>query len=226
MHPVLLASLALAVGVTATPAVTRLTDACSHTVPRYTRAERAARAVAVAAAVTAATWVGLARLGPGRTAVVVPLLVFGAAAVLVDLRERRLPDRLTTALLATTAVAVGTSCAAAGDLAAAQRAVGGAVLAAAVLLAGKLASSAAVGWGDVKFAPALGAHSAGRDGRSSSPGCWPGGSSFWSPSAPQSRSARSTRAARKRWCRSGRQCCSGPCSPSSPDRSWRRRRHG
>ena len=158
MNPVLLASLALAIGVTATPTVTRLADACSHTVPRYTRPQRAARAVAVAAALSAAIWVGLARLGPGRTAVVVPLLVSGSAAVLVDLRERRLPDRLTTALLATTAAAVGTSCATAGDLAAAQRAVGGAVLAAAVLLAGKLASSRAVGWGDVKFAPALGAH--------------------------------------------------------------------
>ena len=117
MNPVLLASLALAVGVTATPTVTRLTDACSHTVPRYTRAERTARAAGVAAAVTTATGACLARLGPGRTAVVVPLLVFGVAAVLVDLRERRLPDRLTTALLASTAVAVGTSCAAAGDLA-------------------------------------------------------------------------------------------------------------
>jgi leader peptidase (prepilin peptidase)/N-methyltransferase len=158
VNPVLLASLALAIGVTATPTVTRLTDACSHTVPRYTRQERAVRVVGVAAAVSAAIWVGLARLGPERTAVVVPLLVLGVAAVLVDLRERRLPDRLTTALLAATAVAVGTSCAAAGDLAAAQRAVGGAVLAAGVLLAGKAASAAAVGWGDVKFAPALGAH--------------------------------------------------------------------
>ena len=158
MNPVLLASLALAIGVTATPAVTRLADACSHTIPRYTRAERAARATAVAASVTAATGACLARLGPGRTAVVVPLLVFGVAAVLVDLRERRLPDRLTTALLATTAAAVGTSCAAAGDLAAAGRACAGAVLGAAVLLAGKLASSRAVGWGDVKFAPALGVH--------------------------------------------------------------------
>jgi leader peptidase (prepilin peptidase)/N-methyltransferase len=158
VNPVLLASLALAIGVTATPTVTHLADACSHTVPRYTRAERAARAVGVAAALSAAIWVGLARLGPVRTAVAVPLLVLGAAAVLVDLRERRLPDRLTIGLLAATAAAVGTSCATAGDVDAAGRAVGGAVLAAGVLLVGKLASSRAVGWGDVKFAPALGAH--------------------------------------------------------------------
>ena len=147
MNPVLLASLALTVGVTATPTVTRLADACSHTLPRYTPPQRAARAVAVAAAVTAAIWVGLARLGPVRTAVVVPLLVLGAAAVLVDLRERRLPDRLTVGLLATTAVAVGLSCATAGDVDAAGRAVGGAVLAAGVLLVGKLASSRAGGLG-------------------------------------------------------------------------------
>ena len=67
--------------------------------------------------------------------------------MLVDLRERRLPDRLTTALLASTAAAVGTSCATAGDLDAAGRAVAGAVLATAVLLAGKLASSSGGGLG-------------------------------------------------------------------------------
>jgi leader peptidase (prepilin peptidase)/N-methyltransferase len=158
MTPVLAPPLAVATGLAAAPAVIALADACSHNLPHHTKVQRGLRIVAVAAVLGALTWASLARLGPAHTAVIGPLLVLGTAAVLVDLRERRLPDRLAAALLASTAAALGASCAAAGDLAAAGRALGGAALATAVLLAGKLASPQAVGWGDVKFAPALGAH--------------------------------------------------------------------
>lgn len=103
--------------------------------------------VCAASTVTGFT-VGLALSLPAREAIVLlPLTVLGCAAAVVDAREGRLPDRLTTPVLGCTLLVTLIV----GDLTAIAAAATGA--AGAVLL--KLVASAAIGWGDVKLVPTL-----------------------------------------------------------------------
>lgn len=99
------------------------------------------------------------RVGVPGTLILVPVLVIGGAAALVDLRERRLPDTLTAALAVTTAAAVLVAAGTAPELAA--RALAGAAIGAVVVVAGRIVGPDAVGWGDVKLAPSLTAWLAG-----------------------------------------------------------------
>lgn len=92
--------------------------------------------------------VGLVLTLPTReTLILMPLAVLGCAAAVVDAREGRLPDRLTTPLLACTLLATLLV----GDLNTVALAATGA--AGAALL--KIAASAVIGWGDVKLVPTL-----------------------------------------------------------------------
>lgn len=105
--------------------------------------------VSASAAITGATVAGVV--------VGLPLIVFGLAAAIVDMREQRLPDALTGPLLLTTIAVISAATVAGADPAAALRsiAVAGAVTAGALTL--KVVASASIGWGDVKLMPSLGA---------------------------------------------------------------------
>ncbi|WP_308798643.1 prepilin peptidase [Agromyces silvae] len=125
-----------------------------------------ARAVAVtrpavratAGAVTACVW-GLAVWRLGLSPVVPAVLVFLAAATvlaLVDLRERRLPNRVTGPAFVVVAVLLTAAAMASGAWAALLWAVlGGAAMFVTYLLVA-LASPAAMGMGDVKLAGLIG----------------------------------------------------------------------
>ena len=104
--------------------------------------------VVVVAAVTS-WWVGAAVLAP-PTAVLLPLIVAGQAAAMVDAREGRLPDALTLPLAAATLLA--TALTATGPV----RALVAATIAGVAALLLKTCSDAAIGWGDVKLAPSVG----------------------------------------------------------------------
>lgn len=89
--------------------------------------------------------------------VALPLVVFGIASVLVDLRERRLPDALTGPILvATTTIVIIAAVTAQEGARAVQALLAAAALTALVLIV-KVVRSAAVGWGDIKLMPSLGA---------------------------------------------------------------------
>lgn len=89
--------------------------------------------------------------------VALPLVVFGIACVLVDLRERRLPDALTGPILVATATIVIVSALTAQEGARAVQALLAAAALTAVVLVVKVVRNAAVGWGDIKLMPSLGA---------------------------------------------------------------------
>ncbi|WP_214405759.1 prepilin peptidase [Pseudonocardia lacus] len=114
--------------------------------------DRAAAGAAAGLAVAA-----LAARGPALAIVGLPLIVFGLAAASVDALERRLPDRLTGPLLICTAVAVLGVALIIDDLVGAVRAAAAGVLLTGITLALKGVRSAAIGWGDVKLMPGLGA---------------------------------------------------------------------
>lgn len=99
-------------------------------------------------ATSTAAWVGL---------VAVPMLVHGLPAVLVDVTEQRLPDALTAPMLATTLLVVATSSAVTGDWRAGLRSLLVAVLVTGAAVAVKGLHTAAIGWGDIKLLPSLGA---------------------------------------------------------------------
>lgn len=117
--------------------------------------ERGWIAAALAAVGAVLGW----RVGVPGTLILLPVLVIGGAAALVDLRERRLPDPLTAALAVTTLAAVLVAAGVVPPVAA--RAVAGAVIGAVLVVAGRVVSPDAVGWGDVKLAPSLTAWLAG-----------------------------------------------------------------
>ena len=85
------------------------------------------------------------------------MIVLGLAAATVDVLEQRLPDRFTAPLLACTAATVLAVALVDGDLVAAARAVAAGLLLTGTALAVKGIRSAAIGWGDVKLMPGLGA---------------------------------------------------------------------
>jgi leader peptidase (prepilin peptidase) / N-methyltransferase len=76
--------------------------------------------------------------------------------VLIDLRERRLPDRLTLAGAAILLALIGARAAISGDVAPVAGALAGAALMAGILLALHLASPRGMGFGDVKLGLLLG----------------------------------------------------------------------
>lgn len=90
-------------------------------------------------------------------AVAAPLLAFGLPAAIVDAHEQRLPDALTRPLLATTLLTVAVAAAATGDWPAGVRAILAAVVVTGGAVAVKGLRSSAVGWGDIKLMPSLGA---------------------------------------------------------------------
>ncbi|GAA1195075.1 prepilin peptidase [Pseudonocardia alaniniphila] len=103
------------------------------------------------AAVAAITGIGFALVlyGPQPAAVLVPLVLLGPAAAIVDAREGRLPDLLTGPLLGTTVlVALGSGSAGLRGIAVAAFATAGASLVATL-------PGAMLGWGDVKLIPTL-----------------------------------------------------------------------
>ncbi|MGD9990530.1 prepilin peptidase [Pseudonocardia sp.] len=81
--------------------------------------------------------------------VLLPLLVLGPAAAVVDAYEGRLPDQLTGPLLGATALAATAS----GSIG--IRAIAIAVLAAGLAASVMVVASHALGWGDVKLIPTL-----------------------------------------------------------------------
>lgn len=89
--------------------------------------------------------------------VAVPLAIWGVAAVLVDVGEQRLPDALTVPLAAATAASVAIVGTAEPNPQAALHALVGALLLGGGALLAKAVRSAAIGWGDVKLLPSLGA---------------------------------------------------------------------
>jgi leader peptidase (prepilin peptidase)/N-methyltransferase len=89
---------------------------------------------------------------------VLPLVLLGPAAAIVDVHENRLPDVLTATMFAATLPLAITSGAAGWEVSAA------AALTTLGLLVLKTAAPGAIGWGDLKFAPTvaivLGQHAA------------------------------------------------------------------
>lgn len=82
---------------------------------------------------------------PAELAMLLPVIVLGGAAAVVDAREGRLPNALTGPLLLGSLVAVLV----------AGRSLIGVAAAVALLLVLKMTAAAAVGWGDVKLLPSL-----------------------------------------------------------------------
>lgn len=99
------------------------------------------------------------KVGVGGALILMPVVLIGGAAALVDLRERRLPDPLTAALAVATFCAVLAAAVMAPSVA--VRAFAGAGIGAVLVLAGRILGPDAVGWGDVKLAPSLAAWLAG-----------------------------------------------------------------
>jgi leader peptidase (prepilin peptidase)/N-methyltransferase len=110
-------------------------------------------------AVAGVALAGLVDRGAPTAVAGLPLVVLGCAAAVVDVREQRLPDALTGPLLVGTTVAVTLLAAVAADgLAAAfARSLAAAALISVIALLTKAVRSAAMGWGDVKLMPSLGA---------------------------------------------------------------------
>jgi len=144
-----------AVAAAAAPLVMAAANATSSTKLPVGRA-RGSAAVAVALAATAALLTS--QRGPSLAATYAPLLLIGAAAAVVDARELRLPDPLTALLLCLALLGVGVHSVVHGDGPAATRAVAGMLIALGALAIGKLLRPAAIGWGDIKLAPSLGAY--------------------------------------------------------------------
>lgn len=151
--PTLAAVVAMVAGLIGAPAVAKLAhhNLLRPSPPTFLIGATTAAAVGVSAAVVT-TGGEVADVAVG-----VPLIVFGMAATIVDLREQRLPDALTGPLALTT-IAVITAVAVVGDDAATalrSLAVAGVVTLCALML--KTVRSASVGWGDLKLMPSLGA---------------------------------------------------------------------
>ncbi|MFC4945816.1 prepilin peptidase [Pseudonocardia sp. GCM10023141] len=89
--------------------------------------------------------------------ILIPLVLIGGAATVVDVHERRLPDALTIPLVWLTAVVVTVAAILGHDGAAALRSLLTAAGITSVALVVKLVQTAAVGWGDIKLLPTVGA---------------------------------------------------------------------
>jgi leader peptidase (prepilin peptidase)/N-methyltransferase len=103
------------------------------------------------AAVAAITGIGfvIVLYAPQPAAILVPLVLLGPAAAIVDAHEGRLPDQLTGPLLGITVlVALGSGSAGLRGIAVAAFTTAGAGLVATL-------SDAMLGWGDVKLIPTL-----------------------------------------------------------------------
>jgi len=144
-----------AAAVSAAPLVMAAANVTSSSVPPARRA-RGPAAVALVLAATAALLTS--QRGPSLAAACAPLLLIGTAAAVVDARELRLPDPLTALLLCLALLGVGVHSVMHGDDRAAARAVAGLLIALGALAIGKLLRPAAIGWGDIKLAPSLGAY--------------------------------------------------------------------
>lgn len=83
------------------------------------------------------------------TAVLLPLMLLGPAAAVIDARESRLPDLLTAPLLGTSLVVAALS----GSTGARAVAIAAGVSGVAIVLA--VLSTDLLGWGDVKLIPSL-----------------------------------------------------------------------
>ncbi|ROR72674.1 prepilin peptidase [Bogoriella caseilytica] len=113
------------------------------------------RAIPVVAAVGVlwAIWVS----GPGPlTPAVVAFAAIGAALLVIDIRQHRLPNALVFPLLGITVVLIGTAGILASDVTAVARALLGGLILGAGYLVLYLLSPSGLGLGDVKLAPVLG----------------------------------------------------------------------
>lgn len=113
----------------------------------------------VAAAACAPGLIAAALVGHSRPAgvILIPLVLIGGAAALVDVHERRLPDALTIPLMGLTAATVAVIAIAQHDGTAALRAMLTAVGITGSALLMKVVQTDAIGWGDIKLLPTLGA---------------------------------------------------------------------
>jgi leader peptidase (prepilin peptidase)/N-methyltransferase len=130
-----------------------LPDSQEERVESAWRAELAGGLTSVAVLVVA-----LGHLLGGNRWLVVDLVatVFLVPLVLIDVRERRLPDHLTLSGAAALLALVGAEAAITGNLAPLAGALAGAALMAGILLALHLASPRGMGFGDVKLGLLLG----------------------------------------------------------------------
>ncbi|OJY45980.1 A24 family peptidase [Pseudonocardia sp. 73-21] len=107
-----------------------------------------------AAMVGLAGYLVAAAAGAGRLLLVAPLATFGIAAALVDVHERRLPNPLTGALTALTAVTLAIATLSSGDVEPAVRSGLAGLLVGGMAVLVKMISPRSIGWGDVKLLPA------------------------------------------------------------------------
>lgn len=141
---------AIAGALIAGPVVLRLAHSC-RTVPFRLGGIEAASVIGLAGYLIAAA------ADVGRLTLVAPLVVFGIAAALVDVDERRLPNLLTGALTTMTAVMLVTTTVTSGDTVSAARSACAAFAAGGVAALAKTISPRSIGWGDVKLLPATAA---------------------------------------------------------------------
>jgi prepilin signal peptidase PulO-like enzyme (type II secretory pathway) len=143
---------AVAAAVLAGPAAVDLARASLQQTAKLGVVETAALATAIGLAFTA-----LVGRSPTIAVVGLPLLVLGLAAAAVDALEHRLPDVLTGAVLAhTTGLVVGLALAD-GAVDVLLRSTTAAALLTGLALIAKATRGAAIGWGDIKLLPSLGA---------------------------------------------------------------------
>ena len=134
-----------------TPVLVRLAEATAH---RDTVAAIKVRLALVVVLGVVGAAAG-SRLDVVHAVGLLPVVVLGGAAALVDAHERRLPDALTGCLTAVVAVTI--TLAAVGGNNDGRRAMYGFVTGLVLAVTGKWLSDRAVGWGDVKLTPSLAA---------------------------------------------------------------------
>lgn len=143
-------AVAITAALLAGPVVLRLAHSC-RTSPYPMSGTAAASVIGLVGYLTAAA------AGVGRLAVAAPLLLFGIAAALVDLDERRLPNPLTGALTLAAATTLTAAAVESGDTASALRAACAAAVVGGMGALAATVSPQSIGWGDVKLLPAIAA---------------------------------------------------------------------
>lgn len=113
--------------------------------------------IAAASVIGLVGYVTAAAVGVGRLTLVTPLLMFGLAAALVDVDERRLPNLLTGALTVGTTATLATVAVVSGDMESTVRSTYAAVSVGGIAALAKTISPQSIGWGDVKLLPATAA---------------------------------------------------------------------
>jgi Type IV leader peptidase family len=141
---------AVAAGVALTPITLWLAH---HTRTRPHR-PRPAEEAATAAIVGALTAMASAA---GGLPTLLPLIVLGVAAAVVDAEEARLPNALTGALFAATTMVVALDLLINGNVARGAQAVIAMLVVLTGALIAKIVHSSVIGWGDVKLLPSLAA---------------------------------------------------------------------